>query len=152
MIEEIPRPEARRAICMAMLDGLPEWFGPEPVYRPYCDAAETMSGYAWRADGRTLGYLALSRETDEAMEIHLLAISRDAHGRGIGRAFISFARDQARAAGAAYLTLKTLGPSSPDEAYIRTRAFYRAQGFAALAEFPAFWAPDQPMLLMAAPL
>jgi len=45
--------------------------------------------------------------------------------------------------------VKTRGPSAPDEPYGRTRAFYRAMGFAALEEFTEIWGPENPALLMA---
>ena len=46
------------------------------------------------------------------------------------------------------LTVKTLGPSDPDECYARTRRFYSACGFLPLEEFDDLW-PGTACLLMA---
>ena len=52
------------------------------------------------------------------------------------------------AQGIEYLQVKTLRPSRPDEGYARTRAFYLAQGFRVLEEFPDLWGPENPSLQM----
>jgi hypothetical protein len=43
--------------------------------------------------------------------------------------------DVVREDGTRFLSVKTLGPSRPDENYQRTRLFYDACGFAPLEEF-----------------
>jgi hypothetical protein len=52
-----------------------------------------------------------------------------------------------RAASAALLQVKTLGPSKPNEYYARTRAFYESMGFVPLEEFENIW-PGNPCLIL----
>ncbi len=49
--------------------------------------------------------------------------------------------------GVEYLQVKTLGPSSPDDHYEKTRAFYLAMGFRPLEEFRRIWDEANPCLI-----
>jgi GNAT superfamily N-acetyltransferase len=80
-----------------------------------------------------------------------MAIRPALHRRGLGRALVDASRDWARAHGRRYLTVRTIGPSRPDEAYARTRAFYRAVGFEPIEEFLGLW-DGNPCLLMLRPV
>jgi hypothetical protein len=44
--------------------------------------------------------------------------------------------------------VKTLGPSSDDSNYAKTRAFYSAMGFRPLEEFKQIWDEHNPCLVM----
>jgi GNAT superfamily N-acetyltransferase len=85
----------------------------------------------------------------DTIEIDLLAVRLARHRSGVGRALMAAAEAHARSRGVRFLTVKTLGPSEAYEPYERTRAFYRAMGFAALEEFTEIWGPENPTLLMA---
>ncbi|WP_170177121.1 GNAT family N-acetyltransferase [Myceligenerans xiligouense] len=94
------------------------------------------------------GILLLDPRYDSTAEVHLLAVRREHHRTGIGRALLRRAEDDMRARGVRLLTVKTFGPSRPDPGYDRTRAFYEAVGFLPVEEFPDMWA-ENPCLLMA---
>jgi hypothetical protein len=68
-------------------------------------------------------------------------------GPGAGRALVRALEDAIQADGTRFLSVKTLGPSRPDENYRRTRVFYEACGFAPVEEFLDLW-PDNPCLFM----
>lgn len=95
--------------------------------------------------------LLLWRHFPTAAEIHLLAVRRDWHRRGVGTALVTSAERMAGADGANLLSVKTLGPSHPDPNYRRTRAFYHALGFLPVQELHGLW-PDNPCLIMVKPL
>jgi ribosomal protein S18 acetylase RimI-like enzyme len=95
-----------------------------------------------------LGFLALRHHNPVASEIHVLAVRRDHHRSGIGRALLRGAETGLARRAARLLQVKTLGPSHPDPGYARTRAFYSAMGFLPLEESTHLWGQDQPCLVM----
>jgi hypothetical protein len=50
------------------------------------------------------------------------------------------------------MSVKTLGPSSPDGGYANTRRFYRACGFLPVEELHGLWGEGNPCLVMVKPL
>ncbi|MEV4329037.1 GNAT family N-acetyltransferase [Streptomyces sp. NPDC049597] len=103
---------------------------PEPPYGPFFDAAHPPEDFlvAEDTDGTLLGYIRLGRPTPLACNRHVrqiqgLAVAERARGRGIGRALLRAAGDEARRQGAVRLTLRVLGHNAP------ARALYEAEGF-----------------------
>jgi GNAT superfamily N-acetyltransferase len=143
------RPAGSGAISHTILAGLPEWFGLPASNAEYEHLAET--GPAWLAldDGEPVGLMLLKDHFGETLEIYFLAVRRDRHRAGVGRALVEQAEATAAATGARLLSVKTRGPSKPYEPYERTRSFYRAMSFVAVEEFPELWDPENPALLMA---
>lgn len=132
----------------SILAGLPEWFGVPENDRRYAEAARREP--TWRAlvADRAVGVMTLTRPTDAARDVHLLAVRREWHRCGVGKALIEAALDAAGREGARFLTVRTLGPSDPSAAYARTRAAHRAMGFAPLVELHGVWADGRPMMLL----
>ena len=147
-VVEVTDAEARVALCRAVFADLPDWFGRPEATATYVSAVANLTTIAWEADGETAGFAALTRPTDKTCDIHVMGVLRRHHGQGGGRALISACERHARAVGARFLTVQTVGPSAPDPHYEKTRAFYQACGMAALAEFPDHWGRGTPMLLM----
>lgn len=144
------RPGGCGAACADILSELPEWFGIPESNASYAQDAETQPTWlALDANGRALGLMILKRHGDYAVENWLLAVRRAAHRQGVGAALIAAGEAQARAWGARFFTVKTLGPSAESTEYERTRAFYFAQGFVPLEEFDTLWSPGNPALFMA---
>ena len=81
-----------------------------------------------------------------------MGIYRELHGRGLGRKLVEevvlFLTNENKR----FLTVKTLGDSFPDDAYQRTKEFYKAMGFYPLEESDAIWGPDSPCLILVKPL
>lgn len=151
-IDIVLRAAGSGQVCADILAELPEWFGIPESNAGYAHDAET--GPAWIAldDDRPLAIMILKLHGDDAAEIHLMGVRPDRHHRGIGRALVERANAFAAGHGARYLTVKTLGPSREYEPYARTRAFYRAMGFAPLEEFDSIWGPENPCLFMVRPV
>ena len=137
------------AVCQSILAGLPEWFGIPASNAAYARLAEEGPAWTASADGEPQGIMVLKAHFATTIEIELLAVRRDRHRSGVGRALVAAAESHARAHGARFLTVKTRGPSLPYEPYERTRTFYEAVGFTALEEFIEIWGPENPALLMA---
>lgn len=132
-----------------LLRSLPEWFGIESAIQHYVESAHHLPTYlAWPAQGdEPVGVLLVTRHFPAAAEIHLMAVERELHRRGVGRALVSALETDLRADGAALLQVKTLGASHTDPGYELTRRFYQALGFLPLEENLALW-PGNPCLIM----
>lgn len=132
-----------------LLRALPTWFGIESAVADYVRAAAELPTYvASDRCGHVVGALLVKRHFPVAAEIFLMAVHPAWHRRGIGRALLETAETQLSLDGVRLLHVKTLGPSHPDEGYVRTRAFYQAMGFLAVEEILDLW-PGNPCLLMA---
>lgn len=152
LVFAVDDPKDRRRIATEILQSLPGWFGRPEANARYIDEAATLPLLAAHTrDGRAVGFVTLRQATPQAVEMHALGVRPDQHRRGIGRMLVERASAEAAGAGAIILTVKTLGPSHPDRKYAGTRAFFAAQGFIAVEEFPDLWGPDTPCLLMARP-
>jgi N-acetylglutamate synthase-like GNAT family acetyltransferase len=99
-------------------------------------------------EGDIVAFLALKRQSPQAQEIHVMGVRPEFHRSGMGRELIARAERYAREQGARFLTVKTLSASDPDPGYAKTRAFYEAMGFVAVAELPELGGPENPMVLM----
>ena len=126
----------------------PEWFGVQENARRYAETARHEPTWLALAGDRSTGVMTLTRPTDAARNVHLLAVRRERHRRGVGRALVAVALDAAGDEGARFLTVRTLGPSDPSAAYAGTRAAYLALGFAPLAELVGVWPDGRPMMLL----
>ena len=97
-------------------------------------------------DGHDVGMLTVLRHSPYAAEIYVMGVVPELHRHGIGAAMLRHVEESLRAEGVEYLQVKTLSDKHPDEGYKRTRAFYMAQGFRVLEEFPDLWSPQNPAL------
>ncbi|WP_225831019.1 GNAT family N-acetyltransferase [Streptomyces sp. NK08204] len=109
---------------------------PQPSYDPFFDERHPPGEFlVAELDGRIAGYIRLARPTPLASNAHVLAIqgfavAEKARGRGLGRALIRAAADEARRRGARRLTLRVLGHNTP------ARRLYEAEGFAVEGVLP----------------
>lgn len=142
-------PDAARAI----LDSLPDWFGiPEANDGYVRDVSDEGLKCLFAHDGeRPVGVALVRRHFPESAELHLLAVSADAHRCGVGSALVERVAADLTADGASFLTVHTVGPSLDHEPYRKTRAFYTAMGFVPLEEHQRLdW--DGPTIIMVRPL
>jgi len=131
-----------------LLRDLPEWFGIEHSLLAYIEDARELPTYVVRdmEAGSVVGVLLVRQHFSAAAEVHLMAVDRAWHRRGVGRALLGAAEADLRKGRVRFLQVKTLSGSRADENYDRTRKFYLAQGFTPLEEFPDLWDPGNPCL------
>ncbi|WP_062647592.1 GNAT family N-acetyltransferase [Streptomyces maremycinicus] len=104
---------------------------PEPVppYGPFFDDRHVPEDYlVAEVDDRVIGYVRLAPPTPLACNAHVrqiqgLAVLDEGRGRGVGRALIRAALDEARRQGARRITLRVLGHNAP------ARRLYESEGF-----------------------
>lgn len=140
------------AAAEAILRALPEWFGIESALVDYARAADRLPTFVARRDADTVGFLTVRPTSPSAVEVHVLAVRREEHRRGLGGLLVARAAAYARASGCSLLHVKTLAASDPDPNYAATRRFYEAVGFVPLEELPQVWGPENPCLIMVMPL
>jgi GNAT superfamily N-acetyltransferase len=135
------------ASCEGLLRSLPEWFGIEDAILQYRRDLDAMDTIVAEAGGSVIGFLTVHRHNPHAGEIHVMAVGREHHGQGIGRALVEHAEEILVGEGMEFLQVKTLGPSRPNRDYARTRAFYQRMGFRPLEE-NRLWGDVNPCLIL----
>jgi ribosomal protein S18 acetylase RimI-like enzyme len=135
------------AQCEQILRDLPEWFGIEEAILQYRRDIEIMESFVVEISGTLAGFITLNTHNDYSAEIHVIALKREYHGRGIGRKLVAFGEEKLIARSVEYLHVKTVGPSLPNDFYARTRNFYFHLGFRPLEE-TNLWGDRNPCLIM----
>ena len=134
--------------CERLLARLPDWFGLEAQNRAYVESLRTLPAAVAELEGELAGFAALEQHYPESVEIHVMAVEKRLHRRGVGRALAAWAESWCQAQGVRWLHVKTRGPTTPDPGYERTRRFYRALGFEPLFESLTLWGPEDAALIL----
>ncbi len=135
-------------ICRQILGTLPTWFGIPESVADYVRVADANPTVVAAVGGTDVGILTLVVHTPSAAEIYVMGVLPEHHRRGVGRVMVAEAETWLAGRDIEYLQVKTLSPRHPDPGYAKTRAFYVAEGFRPLEEFPDLWSADQPALQM----
>jgi GNAT superfamily N-acetyltransferase len=134
-----------------ILASAPGWFGIPEANASYVEDSRTLPSYLAVDGDEVVGVALLSEHFPHARELHLIAVRRDRHRQGIGRALLETVEHDLREVGVRVLEVHTVGPSSESEEYARTREFYLAQGFVAMNELQRIdW--NGPTLILVKPL
>lgn len=102
---------------------------PQPPYDPFFSERHTPGNHLVAELGdRVVGYVRLGFPTPLASNAHVrqiqgLAVAGEARGRGVGRALVRAAAEEARRRGARRLTLRVLGHNT------LARKLYESEGF-----------------------
>lgn len=140
-------PEAVREI----LASVPEWFGIPEANQHYVELAGRLPSYLAVDGDEVVGVALLDEHFPQSRELNLIAVRRDRHRQGVGKAMLAAIESDLREAGVRILEVHTVGPSSEDAGYARTREFYLAAGFVAINELQRIdW--SGPTLILVKPL
>lgn len=135
--------------CEVLLRALPDWFGLEHAIVQYEEEIKTMPTFVVRDDeNKLIGFMSLNRHFPTAAEVHVMAIAKEHHRKGIGRQLIETGEDYLKQDGCNFLQVKTLSPTREDTNYAKTRLFYEGMGFQPLQEFPTLWDEANPCLML----
>jgi len=153
-------PDRKEEICRRILLALPAWFGNLRAVRQYARGTREQF-FLCVLDGEEpvgflgeepVGFLAAQEHNEVACEIAVMGILPDYHRRGIGHTLLELCARSFRARGYRYLTVKTLADTADSAAYVKTRAFYLAEGFEPLEIFETLWDEGNPCLYLVKPL
>jgi GNAT superfamily N-acetyltransferase len=135
-------------VCSQVLATLPTWFGIPASVEDYITTAEANPTVVASVEGRHAGLLTLVVHNEYSAEIYVMGVDAGHHRRGVGRAMLETAESWLAGRGVEFLQVKTLSARRDDAGYAKTRAFYAANGFRPLQEFPELWGHDNPALQM----
>jgi ribosomal protein S18 acetylase RimI-like enzyme len=141
--------ENKEAVCRAILQDLPRWFGIPESLEEYAREAGKMPMVGVLHDGEPVGFISLREHNPYTCEAYVLGIKRAWHRHGLGRLMFDHVEADLRRRGFRLLTVKTVGGDNPGPEYSATRRFYEAIGFGPVELFPTLWSPDNPCLVMA---
>ncbi|MFF2651886.1 GNAT family N-acetyltransferase [Streptomyces sp. NPDC058045] len=102
---------------------------PQPPYREFFDERHAPRDHlVAEVDGRLAGYVRFGLPTPLVSHAHVrqirgLAVAHESRGRGVARALLRAAMDEARRQGARRITLRVLAPNTP------ARCLYESVGF-----------------------
>jgi GNAT superfamily N-acetyltransferase len=126
--------------CAAVLATVPEWFGIEEANVAYIDSLHRLPAFVAVDGDDVIGFAAVERFGEEpAAEMTVIVVDRSRHRSGIGRELVESIEQWSLDNDIEWLHVKTLGPSTTDENYAKTRAFYRALGYAPIYESLTEW-------------
>lgn len=86
MVEFIIDEEDKKRISRAVLSSLPEWFGIPESTEEYISVSAGLPFWTVYADGEPAGFLALRETGPAAVEIFVMAVRKEYHRLGLGRA------------------------------------------------------------------
>ncbi len=141
-------PDVKSDICNKILEELPDHFGIPQAVEEYVQNIKDQFFVSARISNTTVGFIAIKDHNEFTSEVYVLGILEEFQGRGIGKRLIEGVETHLKSQDKRYLTVKTLGPSHPDEGYEKTRVFYRSVGFLPLEEFTTLWDENNPCLFM----
>ena len=148
----VPLHERYAESCVEVVRTLPDWFGYPGALDDVGKAVQTQAGFvALDASNETVGFVSVTPNFHECLEITYLAIRADHRREGFGRALVKSVRDHALATGSQSVCLLTLGPSADSTPYRDTVAFYESVGFWRTKELRLSTWGGAPALLMVAP-
>jgi ribosomal protein S18 acetylase RimI-like enzyme len=127
-------PDAEIAVALELVDeALADAVRAPDRYRFL--VAEVESGVA--SAPRLAGYVCwgLVPLSDGVFDVYWIAVDPRLHGRGLGRALLRAAEDDAAREGGRMVLIETGGKAS----YAPTRAFYERAGYAEIARIPDFF-------------
>jgi ribosomal protein S18 acetylase RimI-like enzyme len=134
--------------CRNILARLPHWFGIPESVEDYVTMADRSTTVIASHGSDEVGFLTLVFHTPASSEIYVMGITPEYHRRGIGRLMLNYVEALLTLQSVEFLQVKTLSSNKPDEGYDKTRAFYLANGFRPIQEFPDLWGPENPALQM----
>lgn len=147
MIKYIEDKQLKAEICDKVLRDLPEWFGIEESIIEYVKAVKDQVFIAYYLEDY-VGFVSLEETSNISMDMHVLGVLKDYHGRGIGKQLLKEAENYAVSKYKAHMTVKTLSSRHPDLSYKKTREFYERMSYKGLEEFPTLWGEANPCLYM----
>ena len=148
MIKEVFDDIIKEQIAKSVLLDLPEWFGREESRKRYIENVKKYPFIALYVDMEPVGFYSLREENINTLDMYVLGMKKEYHGKGYGTALQQYVFDWAKTNGYEMVMVLTLSKSHPDIHYAKTRQFYHKQGFVNLYETNKIWGKEYPTQIM----
>ena len=135
-------------ITEKILRALPDWFGIEEATLEYIQNATKYPMIVIYENNSPVGFISIKSHSSFTSEIYVMGIMPDHHRKGIGEKLLLESERILALNKTEYLQVKTLDESRENEAYRKTRLFYKAMGFREVEVFPTLWGEANPCLLL----
>lgn len=136
------------AITEKILRTLPDWFGIEEATRDYIQNSAELPMVTAIENDLPVGFISLKTHSPYTSEIYVMGIAPNHHRRGIGQKLLLECERILALNKTEFLQVKTLDESRENEAYKKTRLFYKSMGFREVEVFPTLWGEANPCLLL----
>lgn len=148
MIKEEFSDIIKEQICESVLRDLPEWFGIEEATKHYIQEVKKYPFIAIYENQEAIGFYSLREENKDTLDMYVLGIKKQYHGKGFGTALQEYVFKWAKQRGYTYVMVLTLSKSHKDIGYSLTRDFYHKLGFVDLYESSKIWDEKNPTQIM----
>lgn len=148
MIKEIRNNDIKQTICKSVLLDLPEWFGIEEARRHYIDEVVNYPFIALFVGDKAVGFYSLREENSNVLDMYVLGILKEYHGKGLGRKLQEYVNEYAKKNGYSYVMVLTLSEKHPDIGYKMTRDFYHKMEFIDMFQSNKIWDKNNPTQIM----
>jgi len=135
-------------LCEKVLKSLPDWFGIEEALKNYVEKSKKLPMLIALNDKNPVGFLSLKGHGKYTVEVFVMGIFPEFHGKGIGSLLLQAAEKQLVKKEVEYLQVKTVSSDRECKFYKQTRLFYEGYGFKQLEVFPDLWDKSNPCLLL----
>lgn len=133
----------KKAICRAILEALPDWFGIEEAREEYISDSENQVFFAAIEEEKPIGFLCLKTTGKDTVELAVMGVLKEYHRQGIGRKLFAKAKEYAMEQGYAFMQVKTVKMGLYED-YDNTNQFYISLGFKEFEVFPTLWDEANP--------
>lgn len=147
-IHEINEAASKSKATETILRQLPEWFGIEDSILDYIDKVKDKIFFLAKEGDHIIGFIAITLNNQYTADIYVMGLLKSHHRRGIGNQLVKTVEHHLIKEDYKMLMVKTLGASSGDLSYEKTRKFYKNAGFYPLEEFKEIWDENNPCLIM----
>lgn len=143
MITQITDKSQKSKIVKEILTQLPDWFGMPEGIEEYSKSSRDMMFWSYEIDDQCVGFIALGQTSPHTLEISVMGVRLEYHGKGIGRKLFETSRAYAMQNGYSFIQVKTVEEGTYEE-YDRTIAFYKALGFKEFECIKSIWDEANP--------
>lgn len=143
MIKQITDKDEKSQITKNILTQLPDWFGMPEGIEEYSKNCRDMVFWAYAVEDKIVGFLALGETSPYTLEINVMGVTMDNHGKGIGKELYNVGYEYGKNNNYAFLQVKTVKEGTYEE-YDKTIAFYKAVGFREFECITQIWDEANP--------
>lgn len=125
-------------VCRNISEDLSEWFGIPEANEKYAKGVKERLSFGYFVDESCVGMLSLEFPFKNNANIYWMAVKKNWHHKGIGKALLNKAELICRERNIESITVETLSSKENDSYYLKTLNFYLKEGFKQLFELNTY--------------